>query len=360
MRIINVIICLIVLVGFLMAAAGCGNNSNSAQDKDEEEEVFVPVEVSEVTVGDISAYFTGTASLEAEEETEVVAKVGGVVTAILVEEGDYVEAGQILARLDDEKLTVQLEQTRANLQKLESEYLRSEELFDKGLISAEEYQAAKYEYEYQKESFNLAKLDVRYVNIRSPISGVVSERLIKVGNMILLNQATFHVTGLEPLLAVLHVPERNIGKLQVGHNATLIVDAMEDFEFSGRIKRISPVVDPSTGTLKVTVDVIDETKRLKPGMFTRINITYDTHTEAMLVPKDAIIAEDRESAVFVVRDSVAFRQTVKTGYTDPTHIEILAGLQPGDIIVTTGKGSLKDSAKVELVSNDLSEHAHVQ
>jgi membrane fusion protein (multidrug efflux system) len=328
----------------------CGGNSHSKTIDKKDAGVVIPVEVAQVTVGDISAYFSGTATIEAEEETDVVAKVGGVVKEIFVEEGDYIKEGQALAKLDDEKLLVQLEQAKTTLEKLENVYKRNEELFSKSLISVDEFQRNKYEYEHQKAAYDLAQLDLNYSSIRSPISGVVAERKIKVGNMVLANQATFRVTSLDPLLAVLHVPERQMGKLQVGQPAKLGVDAVKGIEFIGKIKRISPVVDPGTGTVKVTVEVHDTSRQLKPGMFARLNIIYDVRKNTMLVPKDAIMAEDKESAVYVVKDSLAFRQVVETGYVNTTHIEVLSGLAAQDTVVTTGKGSLKDSSKVELVA----------
>jgi membrane fusion protein (multidrug efflux system) len=341
----------VMLAGALLIQFGCGGGGDGDSNGDDDV-ALVPVEVAEVARGDISAFFTGTATLEAEEETRVVAKVAGVVRRILVEEGDYVTSGQMLAKLDDEKIAVQVERASANLRNLEEEFRRSEELFKGSMISAQQFQKAKYDYERQKAEYDLASLDLGYTSIRSPISGVVAERLIKVGNMVLANQPTFSVTGMDPLLAVLHVPERQLGKLKVGHSASLEVDAIQGECFPGRIDRISPVVDPATGTVKVTVEVRDRSRSLKPGMFARVNIVHDVHTDAMLVPKDAIIAEDRKSCVFVVRDSTAYRRTVETGYVNSSHIEVLSGVEAGDTVVTIGKGGLKDSSRVEMVSGE--------
>ena len=344
----------------LVIAAGiyaCGGGSQSSSNDKENDELAVPVEVAQVKIGNIAATFTGTATLEAEEETDVVAKVGGVVKQIFVEEGDIVRAGQVLAKLDDEKIAVQVAQTRANLEKLKNDYDRSAELFNKSLISAEQYQRAKYEYESQKSAHDLVQLDLEYATIRSPISGVVAERKIKIGNMVLTNQATFRVTGLDPLLAVLHVPERQITKLEKGHRAYLHIDALQEEMFSGLVERISPVVDPGTGTIKVTVIVHEPSGLLKPGMFARVDIIHDTRENTMLVPKDAILAEDQESAVFVVQDSIALRQVITTGYINTSHIEVLEGIDVNDIIVTVGKGSLKDSTRVEIVYHDIKQVA---
>jgi len=330
---------------------GCGENSHSSTNGKKEEVLVVPVEVAAVINGDIAAYFTGTAMVEAEEETEVVAKVGGVIEKIMVEEGDYVEAGDILAKVDDEKISVQLAQAKANLNKLESTYDRNKNLHKKNLVSTEEFQEVQYEYEHQKATYDLAELDLKYTSITTPISGIVAERLIKVGNMILPNQAVFRVTGLNPLIAVLHIPERQMGKLRVGLKTQLMIDAMERTELKGRIKRISPVIDPETGTVKVTVEVNDPSRKLRPGMFARIKIIYDVHANSILLPKDAVMSEDRESAVFVVRDSLAIRQSIRIGYINTSYVEVLEGLVPGDTVVTTGKGSLKDSTRVDIVSN---------
>ena len=146
------------------------------------------------------------------------------------------------------------------------------------------------------------------------------------------------------------MPERQVGKLRGAQRANITVDALEEAEFSGRVERISPVVDPSTGTIKVTVEVRDASRSLKPGMFARINIVHDVHAGSILAPRDAIVEEDNESAVFVVSDSTAYRRVVQTGYVNSVHIEILEGLAMGDTVVTTGKGSLRDSSKVDIVN----------
>ena len=336
------------LIALAAAQWGC-SDSNSTPSGEKKNDLVVPVEIGAVIEGDIAAYFTGTATVEAEEETEVVAKVGGVIERILVEEGDRVTAGQVIAKLDDEKIAVQLEQAKASLARLENNYRRNEDLHAKQLVSTEVFQQAKYDYEQQKAAWDLARLELRYTDIRTPIGGVVAERLVKVGNMILPNQPVYRVTGLDPLIAVLHVPEKQLPRLRVGQEARLRIDALPDREFAGRIERISPVVDPATGTVKVTVETHDPSGLLRPGMFARIKVVYDVHECTVLAPKDAILAEDRESAVFVVQDSIAVRRFVTVGFINTTHVEILEGLSPGDTLVTTGKSSLKDSTTVEIV-----------
>ena len=351
MRILSSFLFTLTLIAFSLSNTSCSSDAQSKSPEEEEDErPAVPVEAATVETGEIAAFYTGTASLEAEEEALVVAKTGGIAIEILAEEGQYVEEGQALVKLDDERLTLELSRTEAALVKLRQDYERNEELFQKSIISAVEYERIKSEYETQKAARDLAQLEVTYTTVRAPFSGIISERLIKKGNMVATHAPTFRLTDFDPLLAVMHVPERELNKLRKGQRAELRLDALYGEVFTGAIKRISPIVDPTTGTFKVTIEVRNRSRQLKPGMFGRIRIVYDTRTDVLLVPKEAILAEDDESAVYVVRDSIAYRQVVETGYSNDEHMEIISGIDAGDIIITTGQNSLRDSSKVEVIN----------
>lgn len=345
----KVIICLIIFA-FTIPFISCGNSSGSQANNEQEEDPGVPVETAKVIQGSISATYTGSASLEAEAESEVVAKVSGVVKEIFVEEGYAVKADQVLAKLDDEQFTLEFNQAKTRLEQLAKEFERNENLLKNKITSQEAYEKTKSEYHSQKAACDLAQLRLDYAEIKAPISGIVSLRHIKVGNMVNINQPTFHITDFDPLLAVLHIPEKEMRKLQIGYPSSLTADALPDAEFNGEILRISPVVNASTGTVKVTVVVDDRTRQLKPGMFTRIQIIYDTRENTLLVPKNAVITEDSESSVFVVNEDTVSKKIVEIGYINATHTEILSGLNVGDTIVSTGLSSLKDGSKVNVVS----------
>ena len=331
---------------------GCSNAESKPPEAEEEEEEVpsVPVEAAHVITGDISAFFAGTASLEAEEEASVATKTAGLVTKIYVEEGDYVREGQALVKLDGERLALELARTEVSLNKLQREHDRNEDLYNKQLISIEEYERVKSEYETQKAAYNLAKLELDYTTVRAPISGIVSQRFIKVGNSLQVNEPTFQISDFDPLLAIMYVPERELGKLEVNQTALLSVDALQGTAFNGKIKRISPIVDATTGTFKVTIEVKDESRVLKPGMFGRVQVIYNTHMETLLVPKEAVIEEDNNVSLFVVQDTIAVRMDVTRGYTDDTYVEIITGVEEGVQVITAGQGSLRDSSRVEVIN----------
>jgi RND family efflux transporter MFP subunit len=261
-----------------------------------------------------------------------------------------VEAGDVMAKLEDEELEIEVTRAKATMDRLYNDYQRNKELYDKKLISVEQFENSKFEYESQKAAYELARLQVEYSQIKAPISGVVSQRLIKRGNMVNVDQDLFKITDFDPLLAVLHVPEHEMNKLRKGQTAVINVDAIAGETFRGSVLRISPIVNPETGTFKVTIAITDASQKLKPGMFGRVRIVYDTHEQALMIPKEAVMTEDGSSSVFVVNNEMVFRRPVKTGYINGSAIEILDGLKEGDSVVTIGQSSLQDSALVVVVS----------
>ncbi|MEM1270273.1 MAG: efflux RND transporter periplasmic adaptor subunit [Bacteroidota bacterium] len=338
----------LLFAGLALTQTAC-EDARSESPEEEEQGIVVPVEVAETTAGPIAAYFASTATLEAEQEALVVAKAGGVVQQILAEEGQYVQAGQALAKLDSRQAQLEVTQLEATISRLENEFQRQQDLFDKKLISAQEFETSKFDFESQKAALELRRLQVDYATVRAPISGIVSERLVKKGNMVAQNAGTFRITDFNPLHAVVNVPERELAKLKAGQEAALYVDALPGQTFSGKILRISPIVDPTTGTFRATVAVQNRKRELKPGMLARVNITYDVREDVILAPRESIVREDDRSLVYVVRNDSAFRVDVSTGYEDDGSIEIQSGLQAGDVVVTLGQGSLADSTAVQVV-----------
>ena len=335
--------------------AGCQAGEGSGQVEEggtpaADEAPAIPVEVATATRADIVAVYSSTAPIEAFAEAEVVAKVGGEVIEILVEEGQRVEENQVLARLDGRRLRFEMQQAEANLNKLERDYSRNVDLKERGIISLGEFEKILYEMEALRASFNLAKLELSYTEIKAPIDGVVARRHIKVGNTLAVNAPTFQVTSLEPLVAHLYVPERQYRYIEAGQAATIQVDALQGTAFEGIVSRISPVIDPATGTFKVTVEVVDETRRLRPGMFGRVDVVYDSHANALQIPRSAIVEDAGESIVYVVEEGTAHRRVIETGYTSKGRIEVVDGLVDSDRFVLVGQAGLKAGSKVAVIN----------
>jgi membrane fusion protein, multidrug efflux system len=335
-------------LGLMTGATGC--SSGKAEAKKDDAPPAVPVEVAKPKRGDMLAVYSGTAPIEAEQEAVVVAKVGGEVRQLLVEEGARVRAGQVLARLDGDRLRLEAAQARANLAKLERDYKRNVELQQRGLVAASAFENLRYELDGARASYELAALQLSYTEIRAPIDGVVAERFLKVGNTVSPNEKAFRVADLTPLVTYVHVPEREMHKLKVRQVASAQVDAAGG-AFDSVIARISPVVDSATGTFKVTLELQDAKAQLKPGMFARVNIVYDRRKDVLQVPRSALIEDDGRTRLFIVEQGKAVARDVTLGLTNGGIVEVIAGLKDGDQVVVVGQGGLKSGNPVRVVGN---------
>jgi membrane fusion protein (multidrug efflux system) len=342
------------VVGVLLLAA-CQSEQHQEAEDGEEESPPIPVETGLPTRGDVYAMYTGTAPIEAYAEADVIAKVGGEIRELLVEEGDDVVKGQILARLDGDRLRLELNESRANLRKLQRDYERNVDLKSKGLISEGDFEKIKFEMEALEASFNLASLELDYTQIRAPIDGVIAERYVKLGNTVNIGEPTFRVTGLDPLVAYLHVPEREYRHIDAGQPVGIQIDALSGDPIVASVSRVGPIVDPQTGTFKITIEIFDAERRIKPGMFGRISVVYDVHENALQIPRSALVEETGTLSVFVVEEGVAMRKTVTTGYGNKGMIEITSGIKDGEQVVTVGQVSLKQDSKVSIVNQADSE-----
>lgn len=330
---------------------------NGAGDDADDKAAAIPVEVALPVRDDILATYSGTAPVEAFADATVIARVGGEVVDILVEEGDDVVRGQLMARLDGDQLRLNLAEIKARLDKLRQDHDRNRELLARDLISEGDFDTIQFEMQALDANHDLAALELSYTEIRSPIDGVVSERFIKTGNTIDVQSPAFQVTSLEPLVSYLHVPEREYGRLKPGMTAEVAVDALPETTFLGEIARTSPTIDPATGTFKLTIEVSDDSRRLKPGMFARIGIVSDRRENALKIPRNALVETDGENFVFVVADGVVERRQVDLGYVEGAWVEVRDGLTDGEPLVVVGQTGLKDGASVTVVETASMLHA---
>ncbi len=336
----------------LLVLASCGSedSSNVQNVADTDTLVTIPVEAGLAERGSVSAYYSTTATLEAEDEADVVAKTNGIIREIFVEEGTNVSAGRPLLQLDDSQYKLEVERADANVKRLESDFNRNKAMFEQNMVSAEVFDRAKYEYESQKATLELAKLNLEYTTVRAPISGVVSERMVRTGNMVVPNQAVFRVTTMDPLKAILHLPEHEMQKIKAGQPVLMEIDAVPGVTFQGSVERVSPVVDRATGTFRVVALVRDQQNRLKPGMFARVRVVYDTREQTLVIPKLAVINDGGRNSVYVVNDSLVQKKSVTLGYANGTKVEVINGLVDGDVVITVGHNSLRDSTRVEIIN----------
>jgi len=246
-------------------------------------------------------------------------------------------------------LKLELDLSLKTLENLQKKFARSQSLFKQNIINTEDFEQIKFEYQRQQISVDLARLNLEHTQIKAPIAGVITDRMIKEGNMLTVHQPTFKITDLKTLYLKLHVPETQMHKMRKGHKASLSIDAFPEKEFTGKIIRINPVIDSGSGTFKVTINVKNPMSILKPGMFTRVNIVYDRHENTLIIPKDAIITDGESHSVFIVKEGTAQKKEVILGYEGPDGIEA-SGVDFEQSVVTAGIKSIKDGSKIKIIN----------
>ena len=333
-------------------ASGCGvGEASVASDSEIEAATPIPVETALPSRADMLATYEATTTIASDAEAPVVAKVGGEVVSLLVEEGDRVAEGQVLAELDGERLRLEMLSAKANLDQVRSEYERYTDLAARGLVSEAMFESLKYDLEALEAAYELARLNFDYSKIRAPIDGVVSSREIKLGQSIGVSDVAFRITDTSELLAYLQIPQAELGKFSAGQFATLTVNAMPSTTYTATIARISPTIDMRNGTFRATAFIANDSGELAPGMFARFSVAYDKHADALVIPREALVEEDDQTSVYVVADGAVSRRAIQVGIESGNLIEVVGGLSSDEEIVVTGQSSLRDGSKV-LASNN--------
>jgi RND family efflux transporter MFP subunit len=323
--------------------------TDAAADTVENREEGVPVKVMPVSSGQISSYIVSSTTVDTEQQVEVFSKATGTCSSVPVEEGDTVKKGQTLATLDDSQPRLAEIQARVNRDKLAASLKRAEQMYNDDLLSKEEFDDIRYRFEAASAEWEMAKIRLEDTTITAPISGTIAQKNIKLGMNVTPAINLFKIVDFDSLIATVFVPELEMGNLETGQRVVVNVDALPDKEFYGHIKRVSPVVDPASGTIKVTVDLSENSAELVPGVFIRTKIVVDTHRNAVILPKRALVKKEERTHVFIVTDGVAREVELSTGYADGEIVEVISGLEEGDLVVVDGQSRLKDGAMVRII-----------
>ncbi len=320
------------------------------------EQEAIAVRVAPVQRAAISSLYSTSATLRADRTATVIARTRGVIQRLVVEEGDRVSEGQPLAYLENDEQRIAAERARTASETAASELARQEDLREQGLVSEDQYEKIRRDAADAEHLLELAELELSRTIIRAPFAGVILERHLDVGATVSDGTAVYDLADLNPLYADINIPERHVVELEPGQSVELTADATGE-TVRARIERIAPDVDPATGTVKVTVAVEGSTA-LRPGAFVRVDIVTDTHDDALVVPRSALVAEGRRWNLFRLgpEGDTVHQVGVGLGFENADRVEVaevMGGetLSPGDPVVVTGAPALSEGAKVQVVDD---------
>ncbi|GAB5559167.1 MAG: efflux RND transporter periplasmic adaptor subunit [Synoicihabitans sp.] len=309
----------------------------------------IPVQIAEVTRGPISATLSFNSTLETESVVDIYPRINGQVDQLLVEEGDFVTAGTPLLKIDDRELRVDADEAQVTLEREKADFTRTEGLFQRGLVNQQEYENDRFALSQAQLRADRARIRYDYATVVAPFDGVISEREVQIGARVATGTKLFSFVSLQDMVAKVFVPGRYLTEIAVDQSAEITSEFLPDKAYAAWVKRISPIIDPASGTFKVTVGVREPGAAIVPGLFVRASITTEERPEALLIPKSAVVYEGGSQYVFTVRRDRAMRLALDAGFENPTHIEVRSGLQEGDEVVVLGQSGLKDRSPVKIV-----------
>jgi len=315
----------------------------------EETEPSVPVEVVSVARRSVAAFHRAASSIEADRLVEVPCRAAGRVRVVHAEEGDWVESGDIMAELDNERQKVELRRAELKLAEQERKLERSRQMQAEELISEEEFDAIRATHDQAVAERDLARITLDETYVKAPYDGQVTNRTVVDGQQVQSGIAAYTLADFSPLRVRVHLPEPIAAKVNVGEIVVLETE-IDGAELSAEVERVSPVVDPATGTVRVTLR-LPEGARARVGGFVKARLTTDRKRDVLAVPKLALVEEGGMRSVFVAEADTVRKVEIATGLYDETHIEITGGLEEGWSVVTLGRGGLRTGSHIEVLED---------
>jgi membrane fusion protein (multidrug efflux system) len=334
--------------------------------------VPMTVEVGTAKRGDVAAHLTVVGNLIGLQTVDVAPRTGGRLLSVSVQLGDPVRRGQTIAKVEDREIVEQVNQAEASmnvsratirqreadLKVAELNFDRSKNLFARQLLAKQalddaesRYLAAVAQLDLSKaqQSQNEARLQELKFNlnntiITSPVDGFIGKRNVDPGAMVSTNTAIVSVVDISRLKLVVNVVEKDLRNVTAGDVGVVEVDAYPGEKFNGRIARVAPVLDPATRTASIEIEIPNNDKRLKPGMYARISLTVEERKNTLVAPKNAIIDFESKRGVWQPNgDNRAQFVPVTLGIEGTETIEIVAGLNEGDRFVTNGAAAVRNN-----------------
>lgn len=333
----------IIYVAAAVMAVSCGNNNSKTAEQPQAAEVRLPnVTIMAASYKDVPQSDVYTANVEAYAKNNIAPQSPSRIQKIYVEVGDFVRAGQIVAKMDE----VSLNQSKLSMANDSLEYSRIKKLYEQGGVSKSDYDAMELKYNVTRSQYqNLLENTI----LRSPVSGVITARNYDQGDMY-GGSPIYVVEQITPVKLYVGISEMDYTRVKKNDTVTLTADALPGKTFTGRIARIYPTIDAATHTFTAEVNVANRDRLLRPGMYARVTVNFGSN-HSIVVPDDCVVKQQGSGvrSVFVLQADNTVKEIVVTlGRHFGTEYEILSGVAEGDKVVVKGQASLNNGSKVNV------------
>jgi membrane fusion protein (multidrug efflux system) len=346
------------MAALLIGLVGCRG------DEGEGSAVVAPrVVIQPVTPHRVVERIQAVGDLVAKEEAIVSAEVSGLVTEILLDEGEAVAEGTVILEIDPERRNLELQSQQARVERAEAELRKQERetkritaLGSRNVVSQAQLDAAETELQSTRSDLaearaqlGLAERALRDASVGAPFPGWIARRYVSKGELVAVGQKLFDLVALDPIEIEFHLAEVDSARVEIGDDITVQVAPYPDEVFRAKVTVVSPRVDPKTRTLRVKGIIANSNGRLRPGLFARADLGVTDREGVAMIPEEAILQRSDGSVVFRLAgaDHVE-RRVITTGVFRDGYVEVVDGLDIGDLVVVRGQAALADGSIVAL------------
>lgn len=310
----------------------------------------VAVEVVRVAKASFTDEATAVGSIKSNESVVLRPEISGRIARILFKEGEMVQRGTLLLALDAGIQEAELRQAEANLKLAQSNQARNQDLFEKKFVSEQALDNTQANLGIQAATVELARAKLAKTRIHAPFTGIVGIRSVSVGDYVKEGQDLVNLEDIATLKVDFRLPESYLGRLQPGLKLEVVSDTLPGLSFDAILDAVDPLVDPNGRAVVCRALLPNNEGKLRPGMFARVRLVFGKRQDALMIPEQAVVTGNK-TTVFVVNEGKVSEVPVRLGVRRDARVEVLEGLQEGDVIVTAGQLKLRDGMQVRTVGD---------
>lgn len=345
MRSKTVIAVITLTLSVIFYACGKGGNETSEQ---KEEQKLALVKTTTVETSSFENSFKVIGTIKPFAEAKVSSEEGGVLVQLNKDKGSSVGRGEVIARLKKDVEHATYEQIEAQVNLAKMNYEKQKQLWEENATTEIQYLTAEWQYKSAVSQLEVMKLHLKTAYIRSPISGVVSDKFINRGEMTSPGAPIVNIIDISSVKISAGLPEMYVPKIKKGQVVSVTIDVLPGVEFEGKVNYIAPALSGASRTFEIEVIIRNKDRILKPGMSANIQIAEYREESAIVIPQDLIVDYGEEQFVFILEGETAKKRVIKIGDRNQNMVLILNGLNAGEKIITEGFQSLKDGEKVQV------------
>ena len=308
------------------------------------------IRIKQVNLESLSIQSTYVGYLLPNKRVLMRSEIDGVIEKIDFEEGDEITKGKRLVDIStkEHRLKLKIAITDSNLADINIK--RDEKLAAQNLIPNAQLDQTKTRAESASLNKELAEISLNKSLISSPLKGTIKTRHIKVGEFVRKGDKLVEILDIDKIIVKVNIPEQEILSIQVGQNVEVALYIMEKKTFLGRVKNIGLEADSSNRTFPVEILVDNKERQLRAGMLARATFTKNVDQDQIVIPRHTILERDQGRVVYVFEDGKAFRRNITIGLSQQDQVQIVQGLNKGELIVVEGHTKLTDGEEVNVVN----------